>query len=194
MEKAVRALQKNGFEVRTFETKEMATEELFKEIAPDEVVGFGGSTTIQQMELFEKMTDRGNMVHWHWKAEDKPNAIKQATLSKVYITSTNAITEDGKLVNKDGVGNRTASMFSGHDTVYVLAGKNKIVRNYADAIYRIEHIAAPLNSKRLNLKTPCVYTGVCEDCDSPQRICNVEVVINKKPDGVNKVIIYLINK
>jgi len=138
--------------------------------------------------------ERGNTVYWHWKAEDKSAALRDAASSKVYITSTNAVTEDGKLVNKDGTGNRVSSMFYGHERVYIVAGKNKIVRNYGDAIYRIEHTAAPMNAKRLNLTTPCVYTGVCSDCDSPQRICNVETVINKKPGGVGKIVIYLVNE
>ncbi|WP_128426101.1 lactate utilization protein [Gudongella oleilytica] len=194
MDKAVRALQKNGFDVRVFDTKEEAVSALMEDIKVDEPVGLGGSITLQDMKIYDHLSERGNTVYWHWKAEDKGAALRDAASSKVYITSTNAVTEDGKLVNKDGTGNRVSSMFYGHERVYIVAGKNKIVRNYGDAIYRIEHTAAPMNAKRLNLTTPCVYTGVCSDCDSPQRICNVETVINKKPGGVGKIVIYLVNE
>lgn len=194
MDKAVRALQKNGFDVRVFGTKEEAVSALMEDIKVDEPVGLGGSITLQEMKIYDQLSERGNTVYWHWKAEDKGAALRNAASSKVYITSTNAVTEDGKLINKDGTGNRVSSMFYGHERVYIVAGKNKIVRNYGDAIYRIEHTAAPMNAKRLNLTTPCVYTGVCSDCDSPQRICNVETVINKKPGGVGKIAIYLVNE
>lgn len=194
MDKAVRALQKNGFDVRVFGTKEEAASALMEDIKVDEPVGLGGSITLQDMKIYDQLSERGNTVYWHWKAEDKGAALRNAASSKVYITSTNAVTEDGKLINKDGTGNRVSSMFYGHERVYIVAGKNKIVRNYGDAIYRIEHTAAPMNAKRLNLTTPCVYTGVCSDCDSPQRICNVETVINKKPGGVGKIAIYLVNE
>jgi hypothetical protein len=194
MDKAVRALQKNGFDVRVFGTKEEAVSALMEDIKVDEPVGLGGSITLQDMKIYDQLSERGNTVYWHWKAEDKGAALRNAASSKVYITSTNAVTEDGKLINKDGTGNRVSSMFYGHERVYIVAGKNKIVRNYGDAIYRIEHTAAPMNAKRLNLTTPCVYTGVCSDCDSPQRICNVETVINKKPGGVGKIAIYLVNE
>ena len=195
MDKAVRSLQKNGFEVKVFNTKEQAAAAaLLEEISLDETVGLGGSITLQDLKIYDLLTERGNSVFWHWRAEDKSSALKNAATSKVYITSSNAVTEDGKLINKDGTGNRVASMFYGHERVYIVAGKNKLVRNYGDAIYRIEHIAAPLNAKRLNLTTPCVFTGVCSDCDSLQRICNVETVVNKKPGGVGKIIIYLVNE
>lgn len=194
MEKAVRSLEKNGFIVKVFDSKDQAAAALLEEIGLDESVGFGGSITLQEMNMFDMLVDRGNTVHWHWKAEDKAGALKNAAVAKVYMTSTNAVTEDGKLVNKDGTGNRVASMFYGHDRVFIIAGKNKVVRNYSDAIYRIEHTAAPLNAKRLKLSTPCVFTGVCSDCDSPQRICNVETTINKKPGGTGKILVFLINE
>lgn len=194
MDKAVRALQKNGFDVRVFNTKEEVVSALMEDINVDEAVGLGGSITLQDIRIYDHLVERGNTVYWHWKAEDKGAALRNAASSKVYITSSNAVTEDGKLINKDGTGNRVSSMFYGHERVYIVAGRNKVVRNYGDAIYRIEHIAAPLNAKRLNLTTPCVYTGVCSDCDSPQRICNVETVINKKPGGVGKIVIYLVNE
>lgn len=184
MDKLVGVLEKNQFEVFTFNTKEDAKKELLARISKEDTVAFGGSMTIQEMDLYEDMQEASKEVFWHWK-KDIPNAVMKARDADVYITSTNALTMDGKLVNKDGNGNRVTAMVFGHRDVYVLVGKNKITENYDTAIKRIEEIAAPKNAKRLNLDTPCVHTGKCSDCSSPQRICRAEVIISKKPATTN---------
>ena len=149
--------------------------------------------TILDMDIYEELIARGNKTYWHWKADDAKTALKNAVNSNVYLTSSNAVTEDGKLVNKDGTGNRVASMIYGHERVYIIAGKNKICKDVDEAFKRIETIAAPLNAKRLNLKTPCVYTGVCSDCDSAERICKAETIISKNPNGT-EIHVFLINE
>lgn len=193
VEKTIKALKNNGFTVNLFENSKEAKNQLLKEIKKSESVGIGGSMTILDMGIYEDLIDRGNKTYWHWKADDANTALKNAVNSTVYLTSSNAVTEDGKLVNKDGTGNRVASMIYGHERVYVIAGKNKICKNVDEAFKRIETIAAPLNAKRLNLKTPCVYTGVCSDCDSVERICKAETILSKNPNGT-KIHVYLINE
>lgn len=187
-----KVLIKNGFMVKTFENIINAKEELLSDIKKEQSVGIGGSMTIQNMGIYEELRERGNEVYWHWR-KDVENPIQKAMTSDVYITSTNAITMDGKLVNMDGNGNRVASMFFGHKDVYVIIGKNKLCNDYDEARDRIRNIAAPLNAKRLNLNTPCTHTGKCSDCDSPDRICRVETIIQKKPNTTN-VHIYLIGE
>lgn len=187
-----KVLSKNGFMVKTFNNVSQAKEELLSVIKNDESIGIGGSITIQDMGIYENLKDRGNEIYWHWR-KDVENAAIKAINTDAYITSTNALTMDGKLVNMDGNGNRVAAMIYGHKDVYIIVGKNKICKDYDEARERIKNIAAPLNAKRLNLNTPCTHTGKCIDCDSPQRICKAEVVIHKKPGSTN-IHIYLVDE
>ncbi|WP_422487196.1 lactate utilization protein [Gudongella sp. DL1XJH-153] len=193
MDKVITALEKNGFAAKYFENAEDAKINLLKEIDKNESVGIGGSMTVLDMGIYDDLVVRGNDTYWHWKAEDKKSALENAVNTEVYLTSSNAVTEDGKLVNKDGTGNRVASMIYGHKRVYVIVGKNKVTKNVEEAFKRIETVAAPLNAKRLNLTTPCVYTGVCSDCDSKDRICKAETILSKNPNGT-KIYVYIINE
>jgi hypothetical protein len=183
--KTVEALQKNKFSAILFPNAEEALEELLKSIPIDATVGIGGSWTLIQLEVAEKLEARGNTVYCHHKPGLSPEEIldirrKQLTCD-VFLTSTNAITEDGRLVNTDATGNRVAAMIFGPKKVIVLVGVNKIVANLDDAQERIRSTAAPLNNKRLNRPNPCVKTGYCVDCQGPTRLCNVTTVIHKKP-------------
>ena len=186
-----KVLTKNGFKVKTFNNISEAKIDLLSQIKSDESVGIGGSITIDQMDIYDDLKARGE-VYWHWRKDISDASIK-ARNADTYITSTNALTMDGKLVNMDGNGNRVSAMISGHKDVYIIVGKNKIAKNYEEARERIRNIAAPMNAKRLNLKTPCVYTGKCSDCDSPERICNAEVILHKNPSTTN-IKIYLIDE
>lgn len=105
---------------------------------------------------------------------------KQLTCD-VFLTGTNAVTIDGRLVNTDGVGNRVAAMIFGPKKVIIAVGINKIVKDIAEAEKRIKLYAAPMNNKRLNLPNPCIRTGECMDCQGPTRICNVTTILNKRP-------------
>jgi len=93
------------------------------------------------------------------------------------IASSNAITLDGKLVNLDGMGNRVAAMSFGPKKVILMVGMNKVVPDLESAIARVKHYAAPVNNIRYGLKNPCVETGLCSDCKSPSRICNMWSII-----------------
>lgn len=187
-----KVLTNNGFKVKTFNNILEAKESLLSQIKNDESIGIGGSITIQEMDIYENLKAKGNQVYWHWK-QDIPNAAAKAIDADTYITSTNALTMDGKLVNMDGNGNRVSAMIFGHKDVYIIVGKNKICKDYEGARERIRNVAAPMNAKRLQLETPCTHTGICSDCDSSQRICRVEVIIHKNPNGTN-INIYLIDK
>ncbi|NLY66680.1 MAG: LUD domain-containing protein [Tissierellia bacterium] len=187
------SLLKNGFKAHVFSNSQEAKEALLNDIALDESIAFGGSVTLNELDIYDEFKNRGNKIYWHWKAEDKGAALENAINTDIYVCSTNALTLDGKLVNMDGTGNRVASMIFGHKRVYVIVGKNKICRDYNEARERIKNIAAPLNAKRLNINTPCKYTGKCNDCDSPERICQVEVVLHKNPNGT-EIIVYIINE
>lgn len=183
IEKTMDALRKNNFEVEYFETAHEAAEALLKEISVDATIGIGGSVTIKTMELDRLLMERGNRVSWHW-LESTPDAMdaarQNAAQADVYLTSTNALTQDGKLVNTDGMGNRVAAMFYGPAKTIVVCGINKIVEDLDAALARIESNAYK-NARRMKLNTPCAINEHCLDCSSPQRMCNITTIIRKKP-------------
>lgn len=184
-QRTVEALQKNRFTAQFYETAQQAMEELLAVIPANATVGIGGSWTLIQLGLVEKLEERGNTVYCHHKPGLTPEEIleirrKQLTCD-VFLTSTNAITEDGRLVNTDATGNRVAAMTFGPKKVIILAGANKIVKDIDEAQERIRITAAPLNNKRLNRPNPCVKTGYCMDCQGPSRLCNVTTVLHKRP-------------
>lgn len=183
--KTVEALQQNRFTSVYFPTVQEAMTQLLAAIPVDATVGLGGSWTLIQLELFEKLEARGNTVYCHHKPGLSPEEIldirrKQLTCD-VFLTSTNAITEDGRLVNTDATGNRVAAMIFGPKKVIILAGSNKIAGTLDEAQERIRSTAAPLNNKRLNRPNPCVKTGYCVDCQGPTRLCNVTTILHKRP-------------
>jgi len=115
---------------------------------------------------------------------------RQALLVDMFITGSNAVTESGTLVNLDMIGNRTGAIGFGPKNVIILVGRNKICANLDDAMRRIKDYAAPVNAMRLDKKTPCVKTGRCQDCKSPDRICNTWTVSEKSfPKGRVKVVL-----
>lgn len=187
-----KTLIKNGFKFKVFNNRLEAKKELLSKIEKDNSIGIGGSITVEEVDIYDDLKENGNKVYWHWR-QDVPDATLKAIDADIYITSTNALTMDGKLVNMDGNGNRVASMIYGHKDVYIILGKNKICKDYDEAMERIRNVAAPMNAKRLKLDTPCVHTGKCSDCDSPQRICKAEVILHKNPNSTN-ISIYLIDE
>ncbi|HQB40051.1 MAG TPA: lactate utilization protein, partial [Deltaproteobacteria bacterium] len=115
---------------------------------------------------------------------------RQALLCDLFLTGSNAVTEDGRLVNLDMIGNRTGGISFGPRKVVLFIGRNKITRDLESAIDRVRNIAAPLNAKRHDFQTPCAKTGRCHNCSSPQRICNSWSIIDKcYPKGRIKIIL-----
>ncbi len=102
---------------------------------------------------------------------------RRGLTADVMIASTNAITLDGRLVNLDGMGNRVAAMAFGPKKVILVVGMNKVAPDLESAMARVKHYAAPVNNIRYGLKNPCVETGLCSDCKTPQRICNMWSII-----------------
>jgi hypothetical protein len=179
----IQVFNKRGFKARAFDSIEQVKEVLQEEIAPGQSVGVGGSMTVKQSGITDMLRARGNTVHFHWEVDKSEiNRVRKlASQADVYLSSSNAVTADGKLVNIDGYGNRVASMFYGPDRVYVICGRNKVVENEDKAVERIKTKACPQNAERLNRNTPCRKTGRCHDCFSDDRMCSVKVVIERCP-------------
>src|SRR4030043_2250234 len=172
--KAVEKLEAHEFKAIYVKTKEEAFKEIWKYITPKLRIGVGGSVTIRELGILEKLEAQGNTLYNHWKPGlTKENALEIRKLqmtSDLFLSSVNAITLNGELVNIDGVGNRVNSINFGPGKVILVAGYNKIVEDVQEAIKRIKNVAAPLNARRLNIDVPCAKVGKCVDCNSPNRI------------------------
>ena len=185
VKKTIEKLQAHEFRAIYVKTKEDVVQEILKHIAPKQSIGVGGSVTIRELRILEKLEAQGAIIYDHWK----PGLTKEQTLeirkkqmtSDIFLSSVNAVTMNGELVNIDGAGNRVNSTVFGPGKVILIAGYNKMVENVQEAIKRVKNVSAPLNAKRLNLDLPCVRAGRCIDCNSPARICRVIVIHERKP-------------
>jgi len=182
---AISALQKNGFSAEYLPSKEQALDMLLELIDKNAVVGCGGSLTLRQIGIIEALTERGNKVIHHAHPDLSPEQLlelrREELLTDVFLTSTNALSLNGELVNIDGVGNRVAAMTFGPKQVICVVGINKLTTNLEAACERAKNIAAPLNALRFSLNTPCTKLGRCVDCDSPERLCRATIIINRQP-------------
>ncbi len=179
------SLELLGYTVSEFNDAEEATKHLANQLS-DRTIGIGGSVTVEEMKLYDALVSH-NDVYWHMRLPENMSAMearKRANLSDFYISSVNGIAETGEIINIDNTGNRVSAISFGHDKVYLIIGENKIASSYEEALDRARNIAAPLNAKRLGVKTPCAIKGdKCYDCKSPQRICRNFSVLWEKPTG-----------
>ncbi|BDQ35135.1 lactate utilization protein [Pseudodesulfovibrio portus] len=192
------ALARNGFDVHMADSLEDARRVALEEILPalePKTVSWGGSVTFSSSGLYETLRDGDQyeaLDTWDKSLsnEEKYERRRQALLVDCFFCGTNAVTEEGHLVNLDMYGNRTGAITFGPKNVVVLVGRNKIVPDLERAMERIKQYVAPVNTMRLDMKTPCVKTGYCMDCDSPQRICNVWTITEKSfPKGRIQVVL-----
>ncbi len=178
-------LSKRGFNPVIIDTLEAIKDFITKIIPPDATVGLGGSVTLRETGIDALLKSRGNTVFDHWedgKSPDESLAVRKKQLTTDYfLTSSNAVTLDGRLVNIDGAGNRVAAMIFGPKHVVALVGYNKIASGMEEAIWRAKNIASAKNCKRLGLSTPCAKTGFCMDCKLPLSICRVTTIIEYRP-------------
>jgi hypothetical protein len=195
--KAVEKLVAHDFRAIYVETKEEAVQEIWKHITPKQKIGVGGSITIRELGILEKLEAQGYTVYNHWKPGLSKESVletrKSQMTSDIFLSGVNAITLNGELVNIDGIGNRVNSISFGPGKVLLVAGYNKIVEDVQEGIKRIKNVAAPLNARRLNMDVPCAKVGKCVDCNSPNRICRVIVIHERKP-SVTDILIILVGE
>ena len=182
-EKIKKNLEERGYKVSCFDTASEAADYL-DSIIDKTTVGFGGSVTLDEIGLYEKLAVH-NKVSWHWRIPDgktDKDMRAAANAAEIYISSVNGIAESGEIINIDGNCNRVASIFYGHEKVFLIVGKNKFAKDYDSALYRARNVASPMNAKRLGVKTPCALKGDrCYDCKSPARICHGLSVLWEAP-------------
>ncbi len=183
--RTIDAFRRNRYDVSFFRERAAAADYLAAEIEGKRV-GFGDSETLRALSLYEKLSEKNEVIDPPRRAHEGGleaflQAGREALLTDIFILSANAITEEGQIVNMDGAGNRIAGSLFGHEKTYFVCGINKLVPNVEAAIERIHRIAAPLNAKRKQKRTPCAAKGdTCYDCQSPERICNALTIHYKK--------------
>jgi hypothetical protein len=181
------ALEENKFEVFIAQNAEEAKNIALTEIIPKlqiKSVSWGGSMSFVATGLFHELKDKPelevlNTFDRNLSNEEMMDLRRRSLMTDLFITGTNAVTEDGFLVNLDMVGNRVAAIMWGPKNVLLIIGRNKLCRDLDEAMFRIKTYAAPVNVINLDKKTPCRETGVCQDCKSPDRICNYWTITEK---------------
>ncbi len=194
-------LKKNNFEAVVVGTPREAAQYFMETVLPrvkPRSVSSGGSMTLGATGLLERLAEIKDLEVVSPNApgleiEEKIELRRQGLLVDLYLSGTNAVTEDGVLVNLDMIGNRVGAITFGPKKVVVFVGRNKIVADLEATMWRIKDFAAPANAMRLDCKTPCVTTSVCADCSSPGRICNSWGITEKSfPKG--RITVVLINE
>ena len=185
-QKAVAALAKNSFTAHYCASPQAAVEYIMTNATEAVTVGFGGSMSIVSLGVEQMLQERGKEILNHasptLSRDEKLEVMRRQLTCDLFLSGCNALTLNGELVNIDATGNRVAAMFFGPRRVIVVVGRNKLVDGTPqDAIDRVRAWATPPNAKRLNFKTPCASTGFCSDCNSPDRLCRVTTIIDRKP-------------
>ncbi len=183
----VKNLRSRRFEAYYCATKEAALDKALELIPKGTTVGWGGTISAEEIGLLEAVRTGAYQAIDRDTAktpEERVQLMKRAMLAQTFITSANALSMDGQMVNIDGTGNRVAAIVYGPESVIVIAGMNKVADTLEDAVARARKVAAPTNAQRFSFDTPCKVTGTCADCKSLECICNqVLVTRNCRPAG-----------
>lgn len=181
-----------GADVQHFATGAEAADYLLANIR-DANVGIGGSKTVDQLNVYDKLCENNNVI-WHWKDGSDKSVFDRAMLADVYISSANAISETGEMVFIDGRGNRVGALGFGMDkSVYIVASTNKICPGVEDAIKRARSVA-PQNLLRMPGKRPCAVAQKCVDCRAPDRMCRAMLILCGKEYGQKKLEVILVDE
>jgi hypothetical protein len=184
LEEVAQNLRKRNFDVTIVSTKLTAMQAALKLIPEGSVVGLGGSVTVVEIGLLDALR-KGDYNLWDQyeegiSKEENMRRRQGGASADFFVTGTNAIAKEGALVNIDGMGNRVSALCFGPEKVVLVVGRNKICDDIHAALDRVQKYVAPKNAKRFGVDTPCVETGECSDCSSPQRICNIYSIIKRQ--------------
>ncbi len=193
----IKNLEKRRMEACYCATAREAMEKALSYLPAGCTVAFGGSMTLAETGTLDALRARDDITLLDRAAAATPEEKKQlyhdALSADYYFMSTNAVTNDGELVNIDGIGNRVAALVYGPEHVIVMTGMNKVAATVEEAVSRVHNTATPMNCKRLGKNTPCAATGVCADCLSPDCICN-QVVITRRSGIQGRIKVILIGE
>lgn len=192
IKKTIHSLQKHFFLVEYFDSSISAVNAILSEIPKEKSVGIGGSFTIYKLGLIKKLIEKGNKTFYAGMEKNAKKADRIRTMARnadIYLSGINALTENGEIINIDGIGNRVSSVIYGHEKVFLICGKDKITANVSQGLKLIKknvHIFAA----RKKAKTPCTKDGKCHNCNSKNRICRIITILERMPIKSNiKIII-----
>jgi L-lactate utilization protein LutB len=195
--KMVKAMQRRHFDAYYCATASEAKAKV-NELIPDGAsVTWGGTMTVRDMDIPKMLQERGTLKVWDRDKvetpEEKQEMYLRAFQADYYLSSANAITEDGIIVNIDGNGNRVAAITWGPKHVIFVVGMNKVAQDPEAALKRARSTAAPINAARFDIQTPCQLDGQCHNCNSPQSICNyIHFLRNSSKPG--RIIVILVGE
>lgn len=195
------ALQARNFGAHIVDTTDEARDLVLDELMPRmqiQTMSWGDSMTLTATRLLQEIPAKYpvQVIRTFEANVPRPELIerrRQALLTDLFLTGTNALTEDGRLINLDMVGNRVAGITFGPRHVFLFIGRNKLVPGLHAGMTRVKRLSAPANAMRHDFKTPCVKTGTCHDCSSPQRICNTWT-ITERSFPAQRIQVILINQ
>lgn len=204
LERAAKALKENRFGASVHATAKEAAEYLVNTMLGKDwkgSVNFGGSMSVMAsgvVPMLEALPGAEVIPTWDMSppnAEKRKQLQHERFLSDLYLASSNAVSMQGQLINIDGTGNRVAAMHFGPNKVVLFVGRNKLCEDLEETNTRARQVASPMNNLRLKREgNPCVVTGRCSDCKSPNRICNVWTVTHKCPGPAERIHVLLINE
>lgn len=191
--KVIKNLARRNIEAVYCPTAREAVEKVLEMIPQGSSITWGGSMSIRDIGIPAALADAGKYeVYDRDKAPDRAAATEiylKAFSCDYYLSSANAITEDGVIVNIDGTGNRVAAITFGPRNVIFIIGMNKLTQDTDSALARARSLAAPVNTARFDIQTPCKLDGVCHNCLSDDCICNYIHFLRHSPKGKHKVIL-----
>ena len=177
-------LKKHNIDARFVPDKETALREALSLIPRGARVGMGGSQTVREIGLLDALRKgEYKLVDQYEEGISKEENMRrrvEGMRCEFFISGTNAVTEDGALVNIDGMGNRTSAITFGPSRVIIVVGRNKVVRDVEAGLERAQKYVAPRNAKRFGVGTPCAESGECSDCSHPERICNIYSIVKRQ--------------
>ena len=181
----VKALKRRGFEAEYVPTGQDALKRILEIIPPDASVGIPGTVTVRDIGALDALKERGNIIYQHW-GKMTPQEMREARFKEneadVFLTSANALTRDGEIINIDGTGNRVAGMAWGRGLVLFVIGINKLAFDLADGLKRAKAATIP-NAVRQNVETACVKAGHCVNCLNDESMCRAILILNQAVKG-----------
>lgn len=185
IETTLESLRKHGFEAHFCPSCQEAAQYIMDAAKDCASVGIAGTHTVRLLGVVPLLEQAGKTLYDHWQVKigtpEELQCRKDQSRADLFLSSANALTQTGEIVNREGCGNRTNAMTFGPGKVILVVGRNKIVPDIDAALTRIEEVAGPIRAMSLNRKTPCVKVGHCMDCDSPERICRITSIIHRQP-------------
>ena len=193
-EKMIKNLNRRNMEAFYCPTGKEAVKKVSELIEDGSSVTWGGSMTVRDLGIPDALRSRGTLEIFDRDTVESPEAVKEIYLraftADVYLTSANAISEDGVIVNIDGNGNRVAAITWGPKKVIFIIGMNKVAQTVEDALARARSVASPINAQRFDIKTPCKIDGACHNCNAPESICSyVHFLRNSRNKGRHVVVL-----